>query len=169
MRSAGWANLRSQSSSRRTRFQFFLKSVGHFDYTRHVEWVGLFHSWAPFLKSGSSGGFGRLAAEAALRYSPRKLVSAWLSNKSWTPAGAGAGAKALAGCEPCSVWAHSSRHRASSQSFSAAREGKSGMGCQNRWRASWTFFSICPFSHPEAGLQNSASNNRSRRFGFAAS
>jgi hypothetical protein len=27
------------------------------------------------------------------------------------------------------------------------------MGCQSRWRASWTFFSICPFSQPEAGLQ----------------
>ena len=24
------------------------------------------------------------------------------------------------------------------------------MGCQSRWRASWTFFSICPFSQPEA-------------------
>ena len=38
--------------------------------------------------------------------------------------------------------------------------GKSGIGCQSRWRASWTFFSICPFSHPEAGLQNSASNRK---------
>ena len=34
------------------------------------------------------------------------------------------------------------------------------MGCQSRWRASWTFFSICPFSQPEAGLQNSASNRK---------
>jgi hypothetical protein len=31
---------------------------------------------------------------------------------------------------------------------------------QSRWRASWTFVSICPFSHPEAGLQNSASNRK---------
>src|SRR5271170_2221295 len=64
------------------------------------------------------------------------------------------------GCEPCGVWAHSSRHRASSQSLSAARERKFGVGCQSRWRASWTFFSICPFSQPEAGLQNSASNRK---------
>src|ERR1700687_376323 len=64
------------------------------------------------------------------------------------------------GCEPCSVLAHTSRQRVSSQSFSAARVRKSGMGCQSRWRASWTFFSICPFSHPEAGLQNSASNRK---------
>ena len=34
------------------------------------------------------------------------------------------------------------------------------MGCQSRWRASCTFFSICPFSQPEAGLQNSASNRK---------
>jgi hypothetical protein len=34
------------------------------------------------------------------------------------------------------------------------------MGCQSRWRASWTFFSICPFSQPEAGLQKSASNRK---------
>ena len=41
-----------------------------------------------------------------------------------------------------------------------SREGKCGMGCQSRWRASWTFFSICPFSQPDAGLQNSASNRK---------
>src|SRR5580704_4416251 len=50
--------------------------------------------------------------------------------------------------------------RVSSQSFSAASVGKFGVGCQSRWRASWTFFSICPFSQPEAGLQNSASNRK---------
>jgi hypothetical protein len=66
----------------------------------------------------------------------------------------------MPGCEPCGVCAHSSRQRFSSQSFSAAREEKLGVGCQSRWRASWTFFSICPFSHPEAGLQNSDSNRK---------
>jgi hypothetical protein len=66
----------------------------------------------------------------------------------------------MPGCEPCRVCAHSSRQRVSSQSFSAASEGKLGVGCQSRWRASWTFFSICPFSYPEAGLQNSASNRK---------
>ena len=34
------------------------------------------------------------------------------------------------------------------------------MGCQSRCRASCTFFSICPFSQPDAGLQNSASNRK---------
>ncbi len=36
------------------------------------------------------------------------------------------------GWEPCAVCAHSSRHRVSSQSFSAARDGKLGMGRQSR-------------------------------------
>ncbi len=52
----------------------------------------------------------------------------------------------MPGCEPCGVCAQSSWQRASSQSFSAASEAKLGVGCQSRWRASWTFFSICPFS-----------------------
>jgi hypothetical protein len=47
--------------------------------------------------------------------------------------------------------------RCSSQAFRAARSGKSGISCRIRWRASCTFFSTCPFSHPAAGLQNSGS------------
>jgi hypothetical protein len=37
----------------------------------------------------------------------------------------------------------------------AAREGKLGVGCQSRWRASWTFLSICLFS--ATGLEALAS------------
>ena len=62
------------------------------------------------------------------------------------------------GLRPWGICCHSSWHRCSSQSFSASSDGKRGIGCHNRWRASWTFFSTCPFSQPEAGLQNSASN-----------
>jgi hypothetical protein len=50
--------------------------------------------------------------------------------------------------------------RASNQSFNAASVAKAGTGCQSRCRASRTFFSTWPFSQPEAGLQNSASNRK---------
>ena len=43
-------------------------------------------------------------------------------------------------------------------SVASISDGKRGIGCHSRWRASWTFFSTCPFSQPEAGLQNSVSN-----------
>ena len=37
------------------------------------------------------------------------------------------------------------------------------MGRQSRWRASWTIFSICPFSQPEARVQNSSSDDYPNR------
>jgi hypothetical protein len=40
------------------------------------------------------------------------------------------------------------------------RLGNGGTTCHRRWRASRTFFSTWPFSQPEAGLQNSASNRK---------
>ena len=67
----------------------------------------------------------------------------------------------------CGISPHNATLRCSSQSFSATRSGKLGIGCHSRraestplaWcRASCAFFSTCPFSQPAAGLQNSGSN-----------
>jgi len=66
------------------------------------------------------------------------------------------------GSTPCGISRNSSRQRRSSQAFRAARSGKRGIGCHRRGRASWTSFSTCPFSHPDAGLQNCGSKTSFR-------
>jgi len=55
------------------------------------------------------------------------------------------------GSVPCGRRSHCSMQRSSSQAFSVARSGKSGISCSTRWRESCTLFSTCPFSHERPG------------------
>jgi hypothetical protein len=63
------------------------------------------------------------------------------------------------GSLPWSISAHSALQRCSSQVFISSSVGNDGTGCHSLWRASRTFFSICPFSPLDAGLQSSTSNS----------
>lgn len=52
------------------------------------------------------------------------------------------------------ICCHSLTHSSANQSLSASKLEKWGRRCQIRRRLSCTFFSICPFSQPDAGLQS---------------
>lgn len=49
------------------------------------------------------------------------------------------------------------RHRSDNQAFSSAKDLNLGRGMKKRLRSTPTWFSTCPFSQPEAGLQATGS------------
>jgi len=60
----------------------------------------------------------------------------------------------VAGCLRCA----SSRQRVASQSFSASKLENRASGVNSHSRMLPTWFSTCPFSQPEAGVQATGSN-----------